>query len=114
MAHDDELSGRIRAALVHVADVTEKRMFGSLAFMVRDKMCISVRAERIMCRIDPALHDAALERGGSRTVVMGGREYRGYVDVDAESVSTKAALNYWVDLALSYNKAITATEKAES
>ncbi|MBE2241053.1 MAG: hypothetical protein IAE81_24925 [Caldilineaceae bacterium] len=54
-------------------------MCGSLAFMVRDKLCISVRAERIMCRIDPALHAAALEHAGCQTVVMKGRPYRGYV-----------------------------------
>ncbi len=74
--------------------------------MVRGKLCISARAERIMCRIDPALHDAALERKGCQTVVMRGRQYRGYVYVGAESVTTAAALKYWVDLALNYNKAI--------
>ena len=74
--------------------------------MVRGKMCTSARAERIMCRIDPALHDAALEQKGCRTVVMKGQEYRGYVYVDAEFVRTQHALKYWVDLALNYNEAI--------
>lgn len=82
-------------------------MFGGTAFMVRGKICVSARAERIMCRIDPALHDAAVKRKGCRTVVMKGREYRGYVHVDAGSLKTKAALKYWVDLALAHNKAIT-------
>jgi hypothetical protein len=81
-------------------------MFGSTAFMVRDKLCISGRADRVMCRIDPALHDTALEREGCRTVVMKGREYRGYVYIDAEAVQTQEALTYWVDLALTYNKVI--------
>jgi TfoX/Sxy family transcriptional regulator of competence genes len=82
MMRDDELSRRVRATLAHVPNVTEKRMFGSLAFMVGGKMCISARAERIMCRIDPALHDAALELKGCQTVVMKGRPYRGYVYID--------------------------------
>ena len=86
-------------------------MFGSTAFMVRGKLCISVRAERIMCRIDPATHDAALEREGTQTVVMRGRETRGYVYVGAESVRTTAALKYWVDLALNYNKTIDIAKK---
>ncbi|TAJ79118.1 MAG: TfoX family protein [Gallionellaceae bacterium] len=111
MARDDELLSRVRAALAHIPNVEEKRIFGGTAFMVRGKMCMSARAERIMCRIDPALHDAALEREGCRTVVMKGRQYRGYVYADAESVSTKDALQYWVDLALSYNKAIASTKK---
>jgi TfoX/Sxy family transcriptional regulator of competence genes len=111
MTRDDKLLSRVRAALAHVADVEEKRMFGSRAFMVRGKMCIGARAERIMCRIDPALHDAALEREGCRAVVMRGRTYRGYVYVDAESVRTENALQYWIDLALSYNEVIATTEK---
>ncbi|MDQ3136622.1 MAG: TfoX/Sxy family protein [Gemmatimonadota bacterium] len=111
MARDDKLLSRVRAVLAHVPNVKEKRMFGSIAFMVRGKMCVSARAERIMCRIDPALHDAAVERKGCRGVVMSGRHYRGYVYVDAESVRTKGALEYWVDLALNYNKAIVSRKK---
>ncbi len=49
------------------------------------------------------MHDAALGRKGSRTVVMKGRPYRGYVYVDAEAVRTKGDLEYWVKLALDYN-----------
>lgn len=85
-------------------------MFGSLAFMVRGKLCIGARPDRLMCRIDPALHDAALKRGDCTTVVMRGREYRGYLHVGAESVGTKAALKYWVDLALKHNAALDAAE----
>ena len=110
MAHDDELLTRVRSALAHVPNVKEKTMFGSIAFLVRGKMCVSARAKRIMCRIDPALHDAALKRKGCQTVVMKGREYRGYVYVNAESVRTKSALKYWVDLALNYNESIAVTK----
>lgn len=110
MARDDQLVSRVRAALARAPSV-EKRMFGSIAFIVRGKMCISARAERIMCRIDPALHDAALERKGCQTVVMKGRRYRGYVYVDAECVRTKGALKYWIDLALKYNRAVATTKK---
>ena len=105
---DENLVERVRAALAHVPDVKEKKMFGSIAFMVRGKMCVSARAERIMCRIDPAKHDAALKRPGCRTVVMRGRPYRGYVHVAADAIGTKRALDYWVKLALHHNQAVTA------
>ena len=108
---DSELLSRVRAALAPDSNVKEKRMFGSTAFMVRGKLCISARAERIMCRIDPATHGAALEREGTRTVVMRGRKQRGYMYVGAESVRTTAALKYWVDLALNFNKAISSATK---
>ena len=79
--------------------------------MVHGKMCISVRSERIMCRIDPAQHNAALEHRGCRTVIMKGRQYQGYVRIDAEYVRTKKALGYWINLALNYNMAITSEDK---
>ncbi|NTU66192.1 MAG: TfoX/Sxy family protein, partial [Chloroflexi bacterium] len=72
MTHNDDLMNRVRAALAHVPRVDEKRMFGGTAFMVNGKMCVSVNQDRIMCRIDPALHDAALERTGCRSVIMKG------------------------------------------
>lgn len=78
-------------------------MFGGIAFMVRGKMCVSVGRDRLMCRIDPAGHDTALERKGSRTVVMKGRPYRGYVHVDAEAVESERDLDYWIGLSLDYN-----------
>jgi hypothetical protein len=79
-------------------------MFGSTAFMVSGKLCMSARAERIMCRIDPALHDEAMSRPGCRTVVMRGREYRGWVRVDKAALKTRAQLAYWIGLALTFNK----------
>src|SRR5256885_17184128 len=84
VAYDEALANRVRAALGDTRPVQEKRMFGGLVFMVRGKMCVSVGKERIMCRIDPAIHDAALECKGCRTVIMGGRSYCGYVYIDAE------------------------------
>ena len=75
--------------------------------MVRGKMCISVGRDRIMCRIDPALHESALEREGCRTVIMKGRQYRGYVHVDANAVKAQRDLDYWIGRSLEYNARIT-------
>src|SRR5439155_18235610 len=77
--------------------------FGGVTFMVRGKMCVSVGKGRIMCRIDPALHEATVRRKGARTVVMKGRPYRGWVYVDAAAVKIKRDLDYWVRLSLDYN-----------
>lgn len=112
MPRADDLVSRVRAALAGVPDVAEKRMFGGHAFMVRGKMCVTARAERIMVRVDPALHDSLVTRKGARTTVMGGREYRGYIQVEAEAVSTKRALQSWVDVALRHNEAIAADSKS--
>ena len=106
MGGDSELVSRVRAALARVPGVKEKTIFGSTAFMVRDKLCVSARAGRIMCRIDPAIHDDALEREGCRTVVMKGKDCRGYMYVSEDALRTSGDLKYWVDLALNYNKTI--------
>jgi TfoX/Sxy family transcriptional regulator of competence genes len=110
----DDLVERVRTALGGIPRIDEKRMFGGTAFMVRGKMCVSAGKERMMCRIDPGIHDAVVEREGCRTVVMKGREYRGYVQVDAEALRTKRDLDYWIRLALAYNKTAKASNRKRS
>ena len=106
MAYSEKLADRIRQALAVVPHVEEKKMFGGLAFMVNKKMCLTAGANRIMCRIDPDLHQNAISKKGCSTVVMKGREYRGYVYVNEDSLQTTAAVKYWVTLALDFNKKI--------
>jgi len=100
------LVDRVRAALAGVSQVTERKMFGSVGFMVRGKLCVAARPERIMCRIDPATHAAAIRRKGCRTVTMKGRPYRGYVYVDVAALATKKALSHWMGQALAFNRTL--------
>jgi TfoX/Sxy family transcriptional regulator of competence genes len=106
----DDLEDRVRAVLRGVADVREKRMFGSMGFMVRGNLCVTARPERLMCRIDPALHEQAIQRDGCETVVMKGRPYPGYVFVASAAVATKAALTWWIDRCLEHNTTLPAAE----
>lgn len=80
MAYNEELANRIRKAIGHLP-VMEKKMFGSLAFLVNGKMCLTAGPERMMCRIDPKMHDQEVKRDGCSTVVMGNGEYKGYIHV---------------------------------
>ena len=104
MASRDALVARVRAALRRTFRVREQRMFGGITFMVNGKMCISVGARGLMCRIDPASHEAAIARRGVRTVRMRGRAYRGFVRVRADVVTSKHALDYWVRACLAFNR----------
>src|SRR5689334_14445324 len=90
-------------ALAHVPRVAERKMFGGITFMVSGKMCISVGRNRLMCRIDPASHERAIERRGAQTVRMKGRAYRGFVHVRADAVASARDLGYWVRACLQYN-----------
>jgi hypothetical protein len=104
MAYDEALAHRVRDSLTRRRiRFTEKRMFAGVTFMVRQRMCVSVGPDRLMCRIDPALHDGAVRRKGCRAVTMRGREYRGFVFVDAAAVRTKSGLDHWLGLALAFN-----------
>ena len=87
-------------------------MFGGIVFMVDGRMCVCVGRGRLMCRIDPSVHDAILERPGCRTVVMRRRRYRGYVYVDGGAVKTKRGLQRWIGLALDYNRTAAARGKS--
>jgi TfoX/Sxy family transcriptional regulator of competence genes len=111
MAYDEKLANRIRVALADLPKVEEKKMFGGLAFMVDGKMCINVGTNRIMCRIDPVLHEEALSNKGTSTVMMKGREYRGFIHVDEAAIKTKKELNYWIELSVDYNKHAKSSKK---
>lgn len=86
-------------------------MFGGLAFMVDNKMFITVGANRIMCRIDPAIHEKAIQKKGCSTVIMRGREYKGYVRVNEDSITDKKDFDYWIKLALDYNRKAKSSKK---
>ncbi len=114
MAYDEKLAERRRKAFAQLPKVQEKKMFGGLAFMVDNKMCITAGANRIMCRIDPAIHGEAIKKKGCHTVKMGGREYKGFVHVDKDNIKNKKDFDYWVSLALDFNKIAKASKRASS
>ncbi len=67
MAYNDKLAGRIRVTLSHLPKVEEKKMFESLTFMAGNKMCITTSADRIMCRIEPGIHEEVIKKKGCLT-----------------------------------------------
>ena len=69
MSYNEHLASKVRSALEHVANVKEKKMFGGLAFMVNDKMCITIGKDLIMCRIDPTDYNELFKREGIQKVI---------------------------------------------
>jgi TfoX/Sxy family transcriptional regulator of competence genes len=112
MAYNEKLANRVREmiALTHHY-VLEKKMFGGLCFMVNEKMCVCVEQERIMVRIDPRVYETALEQDGCVPIDFTGRIMKGYVFVSDTVLTTKSKLQYWVKLALEYNKVAKASKK---
>jgi TfoX/Sxy family transcriptional regulator of competence genes len=115
MAYNEKLADRTREliALTH-KNVTEKKMFGGLCFMVNDKMCVGVEMERLMVRFDPAKYEEIMEMEGCRPMDFTGRVMKGYAFVDIEALNTKKKLAYWIKLALEYNKIAKPAKKKKT
>ena len=111
MSYDEKLANRIRERLADLPNVEEKKMMGGLVFMYNDKMCVGIIKGELMCRIDPALHDAALEKTGCHTIDFINRPGSGFVLIDETGIKTKKTFDYWIDLALDYNKRARASKK---
>ena len=112
MAFNEKLADRIREMIaVSHKKVEEKRMFGGLCFMVNGKMCVGVEKERLMVRLDPAKYDEVMEKEGCKPMDFTGKVMKGYVFVDIDALNTKKKLEYWMDLALEYNKTAKASKK---
>ena len=112
MAYNEKLANMTRELifLTH-KNVQEKAMFGGLCFMVNGKMALGVEKERLMVRLDPAKFEEVIEKEGCKPMDFTGKVMKGFVFVDADVLSSKKKLDFWVQLALEYNKIAKASKK---
>jgi TfoX/Sxy family transcriptional regulator of competence genes len=96
MAVDEALAERIRATLASVAGITERRMFGGLAFMHHGHMLVGIANDALMVRVGPDRYEASLAEPGAREMDFTGRPMKGYVFVDGAGHRTDQALAAWV------------------
>ena len=89
----------------------EKEMFRGLTFMVNEKMCVSVSGDKLMCRYDPALYEEVAEKNGFQSMVMKGKEYKGFGYVDPDGFKSKKDFEYWVNLWLDFNERAKSSKK---
>jgi len=112
MAYNEKLADRVREMIsVTNKNIEEKKMFGGLCFMVNDKMCVGVETERLMVRLDPAIYDEAMNQEGCKPMDFTGKTMKGFVFVDIDGLNTKKKLEYWIQLALDYNKIARPSKK---
>ena len=111
MAYDEKLAARVRELLSSKRNVAEKKMMGGLTFMVNNKMCVGILKDELMARIDPEVYESALERKGCREMDFTGRPMKGFVFIGPEGTKSKKELEYWLNLALDFNKRAKASRK---
>lgn len=107
MAYEEELANRIRRALAGRRDVTERKMFGGLAFLCQGQMCCGIVGNDLMVRVPLDEFDAALRRRHVRPMDFTGKPLRGFVYVSPPAFRTATALRSW----LSYGERV-ANKKA--
>jgi TfoX/Sxy family transcriptional regulator of competence genes len=99
MAYDARVADRIRELLAEEPELTEKRMFGGLAFLISAKMAVAASSQGgILVRVDPARAERLVETTNARYMEMRGRPMRGWLRVEAADVGTKRQLQKWVAL----------------
>jgi len=98
MAYDETLAERIREQLVERGDVTEKRMFGGLAFLIGGNMAVAASGQGgLMVRCDPATTDDHVV-DGAEPMIMRGKPMNGWLRVSDQTVADDAAMAHWVQV----------------
>ena len=95
MAHDEQLAARVRALLADRADVSERKMFGGLTFLVSGNMCCGVNKDELIVRLDPEREDEALSRPHARAMDFTGRHMPGFITIRPEGLNDDY-LDEWV------------------
>ena len=103
-AVQDALAERLDAQ----ADVQERALFGSHAFMVDGKLCLAVKGDELLVRLPPDQHEAIAETPGLRELDPHGG-MAGYFWVTPTAYATRAQWRHWIDAALAYNPSAKAT-----
>jgi TfoX/Sxy family transcriptional regulator of competence genes len=106
MAYDEHLADRIRAILADRADVSERKMFGGLAFLVEGHMCVGIVGSDLMARVGKDAFDKALSAPHARPMDFTGKPSTGMVYVAPPGVKTIASLRKWVERALSFTSTL--------
>ena len=107
VAYDEELADRIRELLGGESDLTEKKMFGGLAFLVGGNMAVAASGQGgALVRVDPAQSDTLVSTTNARPMEMRGRPMQGWLRVDSDDVRTEEQLAKWVELGAAYARSL--------
>jgi len=107
VAYDEDLANRIRELVADERGVTEKKMFGGLAFLIGGNMSVAASGQGgLLVRVDPDESDELVSKTNARPMEMRGRTMRGWLRVESEDVRTKNQLAKWVERGTSYARSL--------
>jgi TfoX/Sxy family transcriptional regulator of competence genes len=106
VAFSEDLADQIRLRIGSRPGLSEKEMFGGIAFMIRGNMAVGVSGDDLMVRVGKEAHEEALTRPGARTFDMTGRPMAGWVLIAPEGTPTEEDLDLWVNQGLKYAESL--------
>jgi TfoX/Sxy family transcriptional regulator of competence genes len=107
MAYDEELANRVRESVQGEKGLTEKRMFGGLAFLINGNMAVSASGQGgLLLRVDPAQTQALVDEPHAQRFVMRGREMDGWLRIDADALETDDAFERWIARGVAYARSL--------
>jgi TfoX/Sxy family transcriptional regulator of competence genes len=109
VAYDADLADRIRELIGGESLLSEKKMFGGLAFLIGGNMAIAASGQGgVLVRVDPNESDDLVASSDAQVAVMRGRPMAGWLRVDTEHLRTKRQLAKWVDRGTTYARSLPA------
>jgi TfoX/Sxy family transcriptional regulator of competence genes len=107
VAYDEDLADRIRELVGRERGLTEKKMFGGLAFLIHGNMSVAASGRGgLLVRVDPAESEWLLAKSKASPMVMRGREMAGWLRVSGDDLRTKRQLQKWVELGVGYARSL--------
>ncbi|MGH3262267.1 MAG: TfoX/Sxy family protein [Trebonia sp.] len=115
MAYDEALAGRIRDLIGPDPELTERKMFGGLAFLIRGHMAISASGRGgVLVHVDPDRTADLVAATAATVAVMQGREMPGWLRVSAENVAADDDLSPWVELGIGHARSLPPKQAAKT
>ena len=116
MAYDTNLVNRVREYIAEIPniEIEEKEMFDVLNFMINRKTCICVSGENLMLRFEPSRQEELSERNGYETMLMKGKEYKGYCYINPDGFKDRKDFEFFLNLCLDYNKIAKSSKKRKT
>jgi TfoX/Sxy family transcriptional regulator of competence genes len=109
VAYDETLAERLRALLAGEAGLSEKKMFGGLAFLINGNMAVSASGQGgLLLRVDPAETESLVGEAHAERFVMRGRAMDGWLRVDPAGVRTQPELRRWAQRGVEYARRLPA------
>lgn len=114
MAYDEDLAARVRGSFGDAFDITERKMFGGIAFMLNGNMCCGVVNDDLMVRVGPEGFDEVMERPHVRPMDFTGRPMTGFIFVDTGGTSATDDLEFWVQKGVSFAETLPPKAKTRA